>query len=68
MAFLLLMHLYYFGFAISSVHRRYRAAGMYALIIVTFAVLSVLSLALSYYEGWKALWDFFLRYSAWDWC
>ncbi|CAH8705164.1 hypothetical protein M5W83_13550 [Paenibacillus thiaminolyticus] len=66
MAFLLLMHLYYFGFAISSVHRRYRAAGMYVLIIVSFAVLSVLSLALSYYEGWKALWDFFLRYSAWE--
>ncbi|RJG26588.1 hypothetical protein [Paenibacillus thiaminolyticus] len=65
-AFLLLMHLYCFGFAISSVHRRYRAAGMYVLIIVSFAILSVLSLALSYYEGWKAVWDFFLRYSAWE--
>lgn len=39
---------------------------MYVLLIVSFAVLSLLSLALSYYEGWKGVWEFFFRYSAWE--
>jgi len=59
--FSLLVNLFFLGFAISSVHRRFGKNGMWLFTIIAFVALSVVSFFCTYYEWWG---DIFLWLAA----
>ncbi|WP_409341868.1 hypothetical protein [Paenibacillus sp. MBLB4367] len=50
--FILLVHMFMLGFAISSVYRRYGRTGMFTFFIASFLVLTVVSFLSTYYKWW----------------
>ncbi|XOK63820.1 hypothetical protein ACJ7K1_12145 [Paenibacillus elgii] len=65
--FVLLLHLYFFGFAISSVQRRYGWFGMIVFSGVVSAVISVLVISLSYYQLWDSLYQWIVGITVSEW-
>lgn len=65
--FVLLLHLFFLGFVISSVQRRYGWFGMIVLSGVVLAVVSVLVVLTSYYQWWGDLFQWVAGKSASEW-
>ncbi|KPV56654.1 hypothetical protein QJ48_26545 [Paenibacillus sp. A3] len=65
--FVLLLHLFFLGFAISSVQRRYGWFGMIVFSGGVFAVVTVLVVISSYYHWWGDLFQWIAGKSASEW-
>ncbi|SCW27434.1 hypothetical protein SAMN04487970_100194 [Paenibacillus tianmuensis] len=65
--FVLMLHLFFLGFVISSVQRRYGWFGMIVLSGVVFAGVSILVFSLSYYQWWGALFQWIAGITVSEW-
>jgi hypothetical protein len=62
--FSLMFHLYYLGFSISSVHRRFGRYGMMILLIVSLVAGSLISAIITYFHWWQIIFTKVIAYSA----
>jgi hypothetical protein len=62
--FSLMFHLYYLGFSITSVHRRFGRYGMMILLIVSLVVGSLISAIITYYHWWGIIFTKIITYTA----
>ncbi|MDO3677090.1 hypothetical protein [Paenibacillus ehimensis] len=65
--FVLMLHLFFLGFVISCVQRRYGWFGMMVLSGAVFAVVSVLVVLASYYQWWGGLFQWIAGKSVSEW-
>ncbi|QYR21405.1 hypothetical protein KZ483_27680 [Paenibacillus sp. sptzw28] len=54
--FILLLHAYYLGFAISSVHRRFGRLGMYVFSIGSFLIFTIAGYSITFLGWWDNIW------------
>ncbi|MFM1653306.1 hypothetical protein ACI7RC_14535 [Brevibacillus sp. B_LB10_24] len=62
--FILMLHMYFLGFAISSIHRRFGRYGMFAFFIAVILVLSVVGYMCTYYHWWGDIFGWLVHHSA----
>ncbi|MCJ8010288.1 hypothetical protein MUG84_00845 [Paenibacillus sp. KQZ6P-2] len=53
--FVVMVHVFFLGFIISSIYRRYRKTGMTVFFLALFLISSIVSMALTYYSLWGDL-------------
>jgi hypothetical protein len=63
---LLFLFMYFAGFGISSVYRRFGRSGMYAFFIVLSLLVTIAAFICTYYAWWDDIFTWFLQYSALD--
>lgn len=66
MSFAVLMHLFFLGFVVSSVHRRFGAIGLYTFFAVLLAFLTVAGFLCTYYEWWVGIFGWLAEHSAFE--
>lgn len=64
MSFAVLMHLFFLGFAISGVHRRFGAIGLYTFFALLLVSLTVVGFLGTYYEWWGRIFGWLAEHSA----
>ncbi len=64
MSFAVLMHLFFLGFVISSVHRRFGAVGLYTLFTALLVILTVAGFLCTYYGWWRDIFEWLANHSA----
>jgi hypothetical protein len=62
--FSFMIHLFFLGFAISCIHRKFGRNGLYAFFILTGIILTLSSYLITQYGDWKAIIDWFGETSA----
>lgn len=65
--FVPLAHLYFLGFAIGSIYRRFGGAGMLTFFGIVFLLASAAALLLTYSNQWGTLFAWFSQYTAFTW-
>jgi hypothetical protein len=64
MHFIVMVHCFFLGFAISSVHRRFGVKGMYILTAIVLLLISVGTFLFTNYRWWDDIFRFVSQYSA----
>lgn len=62
--FVVLIHMYFLGFAIASVYQRFGRTGMYAFFIAAFLLVSVCIYVFTYFNWWNNIFRWLSHYSA----
>jgi len=62
--FSLLTHLFFLGFIISCVYRRFGRAGLFTFFITILLSMTITLALISYYSWWGDLWDWFVRFNS----
>lgn len=57
----LMFHLFFTGFMISCIYRRFGRVGIYTFFISLMSVLTVSAYLISYYEKWGQIWDWLIQ-------
>ncbi|RKP53889.1 hypothetical protein D7Z26_10860 [Cohnella endophytica] len=52
-----MLHLFFLGFAISSIHRRFGKTGLYTFFLAIFIIMTVSLFLLSFYDRWTVIGD-----------
>lgn len=64
--FACLLHLFYLGFALSSVHRRFGKTGLWTVLLTGFALLTFGSYMALFYGWWGAIFQWFARHTMFE--
>ncbi|MGG4032824.1 hypothetical protein ABEV74_03795 [Paenibacillus cisolokensis] len=62
--FIVLLHMYFLGFVLSSVHRRFRMSGILAVFIAFLLLSSIFSFVMLKYNLWIDLWNWLAGHTA----
>jgi hypothetical protein len=62
--FILLLHTYYLGFVISSVHRRFGRVGMYVFLIGSFLIFTIAGYSITFLGWWVSIWTWLANQNA----
>jgi hypothetical protein len=61
-----MVHMYFLGFAIASVYQRFGRTGMYVFFIAAFLLVSVCTYAFTYFNWWGDIFRSLSQYSAFE--
>lgn len=64
--FVVMVHMYFLGFAIASVYQRFGRIGMYVFFIAAFLLVSVCTYAFTYFNWWGDIFRSLSQYSAFE--
>jgi hypothetical protein len=64
--FVIMLHMFYWGFVISSIFRRFGRSGLFIFAAVMFIVYSVAGLLMTYYHWWGDLFNWFVSHTAFE--
>ncbi|WHY21334.1 hypothetical protein QNH28_10290 [Paenibacillus sp. G2S3] len=64
--FMIMLHMFYWGFVISSIFRRFGRSGLFIFAAVMFILYSVAGLLMTYYQWWGDLFNWFASHTAFE--
>jgi len=64
--FMIMLHMFYWGFVISSIFRRFGRSGLFIFAAVMFILYSVAGLLMTYYQWWVDLFNWLASHTAFE--
>lgn len=64
--FMILLHMFYWGFVISSIFRRFGRSGLFIFAAVMFILYSVAGLLMTYYQWWVDVFNWLASHTAFE--